>query len=104
MLTPLSATEARFTSAAWSVSCSNAWGAGEKIFNQDVIQYTDSSTGTIVSYQNPKFMRSTGVEMRIFLPGISPAPLRFIWARKLNPYPFDAGRKIEFNFSIGTTF
>ena len=29
-----------------------------------------------------------GVEFRFFLP-ISPAPLRLIWARKLNPYPFD---------------
>ena len=32
--------------------------------------------------------RSAGVELRFFLP-ISPAPLRLIWARKLNPYPFD---------------
>ena len=47
--------------------------------------------------------RSAGVEFRFFLP-ISPAPLRLIWARKLNPYPFDAEGKTQFQFSIGTTF
>jgi outer membrane protein assembly factor BamA len=48
-------------------------------------------------------MRSAGLEFRFFLP-ISPAPLRLIWARKLNPYPFDTQSKTDFQFSIGTTF
>ena len=47
--------------------------------------------------------RSMGVEFRFFLP-ISPAPLRLIWARKLNPYEFDTQNKTQFQFSIGTTF
>jgi outer membrane protein assembly factor BamA len=47
--------------------------------------------------------RSAGVELRFFLP-ISPAPLRLIWARKLNPYPFDTSGATDFQFSIGTTF
>ncbi len=47
--------------------------------------------------------RSAGVELRFFLP-ISPAPLRLIWARKLNPYPFDTSGASDFQFSIGTTF
>jgi outer membrane protein insertion porin family len=47
--------------------------------------------------------RSAGVELRFFLP-ISPAPLRLIWARKLNPYPFDTTGATDFQFSIGTTF
>ena len=47
--------------------------------------------------------RSAGLEFRFFLP-ISPAPLRLIWSRKLNPYPFDTESKTDFQFSIGTTF
>ncbi len=47
--------------------------------------------------------RSAGVEFRFFLP-ISPAPLRLIWAKKLNPYAFDTEGKMQFQFSIGTTF
>jgi outer membrane protein insertion porin family len=47
--------------------------------------------------------RSAGIEFRFFLP-ISPAPLRLIWARKLNPYEFDTQSKTQFQFSIGTTF
>jgi len=47
--------------------------------------------------------RSAGIELRFFLP-ISPAPLRLIWARKLNPYPFDTTNQTAFQFSIGTTF
>ena len=47
--------------------------------------------------------RSVGLELRFFLP-ISPAPLRLIWARKLNPYDFDPTGKMNFQFSIGSTF
>jgi len=47
--------------------------------------------------------RSVGFEFRFFLP-ISPAPMRLIWARKLNPYSFDTESKTDFQFSIGTTF
>jgi outer membrane protein insertion porin family len=81
----------------------NAWGPGEKVFNQDEIRYKDPNTGQIVSFQNPKLMQSMGVELRIFMP-ISPAPLRFIWAKKRNPYPFDTRGSNNFQFSIGTTF
>lgn len=62
----------------------NAWGQGTKVFSEAL-------------------RRSAGVEFRFFLP-ISPAPLRLIWARKLNPYPFDTEGKVDFQFSIGTTF
>jgi outer membrane protein insertion porin family len=81
----------------------NAWGPGEQIFNQDMVHYHNPETGESVSYRNPKLLQSTGVEMRFFLP-ISPAPLRFIWSRKRNPYPFDAKGTSDFQFSIGTTF
>jgi len=47
--------------------------------------------------------RSAGIELRFFLP-ISPAPLRLIWAKKLNPYSFDTTGATDFQFSIGTTF
>ncbi len=47
--------------------------------------------------------RSTGIEARFFLP-ISPAPLRLIYSRKINPYAFDLDGKTDFQFSIGTTF
>jgi len=62
----------------------NAWAQGEKSFNTSL-------------------KRSAGLEARFFLP-ISPAPLRLIWSRKLNPYPFDLDGKTDFQFSIGTTF
>jgi outer membrane protein insertion porin family len=62
----------------------NAWGPGYKIFSEAL-------------------RRSTGVEARFFLP-ISPAPMRLIWARKLNPYSFDTEGKTDFQFSMGTTF
>lgn len=81
----------------------NAWGPGEKIFNQDLVRYTNPETGVDVSYNNPKLLQSMGLELRLFLP-ISPAPLRFIWARKRNPYPFDSSGATDFQFSIGTTF
>ena len=61
-----------------------AWGPGTPIFTQGL-------------------RRSAGVELRFFLP-ISPAPLRLIWARKLNPYSFDTTARNDFQFSIGTTF
>ena len=81
----------------------NAWGPGEKMFNQDLVRYTNPNTGVNVSFNNPKLLQSVGLELRLFLP-ISPAPLRFIWARKQNPYPFDTGGRSDFQFSIGTTF
>jgi outer membrane protein insertion porin family len=81
----------------------NAWGPGEKMFNQDLVHYSNPDTGLNVSYNNPRLLQSAGLELRLFLP-ISPAPLRFIWAQKRNPYPFDTSRATEFQFSIGTTF
>lgn len=62
----------------------NAWSEGTKVFSESL-------------------RRSAGVEFRFFLP-ISPAPLRLIWARKLNPYSFDTEGSTQFQFSIGTTF
>lgn len=62
----------------------NAWGPGHKVFSESL-------------------RRSAGLEFRFFLP-ISPAPLRLIWSRKLNPYPFDTESQNDFQFSIGTTF
>ena len=56
-----------------------------------------------VRFFDESLRRSTGLEFRFFLP-ISPAPLRLIWARKLNPYEFDSEGKTQFQFSIGTTF
>ena len=61
-----------------------AWGQGSPVFSDGL-------------------KKSAGVELRFFLP-ISPAPLRLIWARKLNPYPFDTTAQNDFQFSIGTTF
>jgi len=62
----------------------NAWAPGYRVFSESL-------------------RRSVGVEFRFFLP-ISPAPLRLIWAQKLNPYSFDPDGKSEFQFSLGTTF
>ena len=45
--------------------------------------------------------RTTGVEMRIFLP-IFQAPIRFIYGINLDPYPNE--KDSDFQFSIGTTF
>jgi outer membrane protein insertion porin family len=81
----------------------NAWTSGAKIFSHDTVNYLDPITNAPMSYANPTLMRSAGLEFRFFLP-ISPAPLRLIWARKLNPYPFDTQSKTDFQFSIGTTF
>jgi len=61
-----------------------AWAEGTQVFSETL-------------------KRSAGVELRFFLP-ISPAPLRLIWARKLNPYYFDTSAQNQFQFSIGTTF
>ncbi|WLT30868.1 outer membrane protein assembly factor BamA [Geothrix sp. PMB-07] len=80
----------------------NAWGAGTKVFSHDSVTYKDNNNNEY-TFRNPTLIRSTGVEFRFFLP-ISPAPLRLIWARKLNPYPFDTEGKTDFQFSIGTTF
>jgi len=79
----------------------NAWAAGTKIFSRDEVSY--SLNGTNVQYKNPRLVKSAGVELRFFLP-ISPAPLRLIWSKKLNPYPFDTESRTDFQFSIGTTF
>lgn len=81
----------------------NAWGSGTKVFSRDSVTYTPYGSTTPVTYTNPTLVRSTGLEFRFFLP-ISPAPLRLIWARKLNPYPFDTEGQNDFQFSIGTTF
>jgi outer membrane protein insertion porin family len=62
----------------------NAWAPGSRVFSESL-------------------RRSAGLELRFFLP-ISPAPLRLIWSRKLNPYPFDPDGRNDFQFSIGTTF
>lgn len=79
----------------------NAWGEGTKIFDRSVVGYT--LNGQSVSYRNPALLESYGVEFRFFLP-ISPAPLRLIWSRKVNPYPFDTNSRNDFQFSVGTTF
>ncbi|MFZ1612554.1 MAG: BamA/TamA family outer membrane protein, partial [Holophaga sp.] len=79
----------------------NAWASGTKIFNSDTVNYELNNVP--VSYRNPALVKSAGLEFRFFLP-ISPAPLRLIWSRKLNPYPFDTEAKSDFQFSIGTTF
>lgn len=79
----------------------NAWAPGTKVFSRDFVSYT--LNGQDISYINPTLVRSMGFELRFFLP-ISPAPLRLIWARKLNPYPFDTTGRTDFQFSIGTTF
>jgi outer membrane protein insertion porin family len=81
----------------------NAWGSGTKVFSRDTIAYKDITTNQTYAFRNPTLVRSAGLEFRFFLP-ISPAPLRLIWARKLNPYPFDLEGKTDFQFSIGTTF
>ncbi len=80
----------------------NAWSSGTKVFSRDLITYKDAN-GIAYSYANPTLVRSAGLEFRFFLP-ISPAPLRLIWSRKLNPYPFDTEGRNDFQFSIGTTF
>ncbi|MBI4911211.1 MAG: outer membrane protein assembly factor BamA [Acidobacteria bacterium] len=79
----------------------NAWAPGVKTFSRDLVDYFVGSQH--ITYRNPTLVRSAGFEFRFFLP-ISPAPLRLIWARKLNPYPFDPEGKNDFQFSIGTTF
>ena len=79
----------------------NAWAPGTKIFSRDFVSY--DVNGNHIAYTNPTLLRSMGVELRFFLP-ISPAPLRLIWSRKINPYPFDPEGKTDFQFSIGTTF
>jgi outer membrane protein insertion porin family len=62
----------------------NAWAPGTRAFSDPL-------------------RRSAGMELRFFLP-ISPAPMRLIWSRKLNPYSFDPDGRNDFQFSIGTTF
>lgn len=81
----------------------NAWGPGTKIFSREPVTYLGADNVTYFTYKNPSLVRSMGVEFRFFLP-ISPAPLRLIWSRKINPYPFDTESKTDFQFSIGTTF
>jgi outer membrane protein insertion porin family len=80
----------------------NAWGSGTKIFSRDPVTYLGANNASY-TYTNPSLVRSMGIEFRFFLP-ISPAPLRLIWSRKINPYPFDTESKTDFQFSIGTTF
>ncbi len=80
----------------------NAWGPGVKVFSRNQVTALDVNNASY-SYTNPSLVRSAGIEFRFFLP-ISPAPLRLIWSRKINPYPFDTESKTDFQFSIGTTF
>jgi len=80
----------------------NAWSSGTKIFSRDPVTYKDLNN-LDYTFVNPALVRSAGVEFRFFLP-ISPAPLRLIWSKKLNPYPFDTESKTDFQFSIGSTF
>ncbi len=80
----------------------NAWAPGTKVFSHNEVTYLDRYNNPY-SFINPTLVRSAGLEFRFFLP-ISPAPLRLIWARKLNPYPFDTQSRTDFQFSIGTTF
>ncbi|HXC17757.1 MAG TPA: BamA/TamA family outer membrane protein, partial [Holophagaceae bacterium] len=83
----------------------NAWGPGTPVFDHSPISYTlnNGQTTQTISYRDPALLRSFGVELRFFLP-ISPAPLRLIWSRKVNPYPFDTNSQNDFQFSVGTTF
>jgi len=83
----------------------NAWGPGNKVFNRDPVYYPDPNNpnGKPLSIDNPLLLRSAGIEIRFFLP-VSPAPMRLIWAKKQNPYPWDTYGKTDFQFSIGTTF
>lgn len=80
----------------------NAWMPGEKMFNRNLVTFKYNGVEP-VQYRNPAMVRSTGLELQFFLP-ISPAPLRLIFARKLDLYPFDREGKNEFQFSFGTTF
>lgn len=80
----------------------NAWLPGEKLFNRDKVSYRFNNV-TPVEYRNPALVRSMGVELRVFLP-ISPAPIRFIWAKKLDIYPTDLDKKSQFQFTIGSQF
>lgn len=79
----------------------NAWAPGTSVFDHSPVSYT--LNGQTVAYRNPGLLKSFGVELRFFLP-ISPAPLRLIWSRKVNPYPFDTNGQNDFQFSVGTTF
>ncbi len=80
----------------------NAWSPGTKIFSHDRVTYRDVNNNEF-TFTNPTLVKSAGIEFRFFLP-ISPAPLRLIWSKKLNPYPFDTESRTDFQFSIGTTF
>ncbi|MBK9798157.1 MAG: outer membrane protein assembly factor BamA [Holophagaceae bacterium] len=80
----------------------NAWSPGTRIFSHDRVTYRDVNNNEF-SFTNPTLVKSAGIEFRFFLP-ISPAPLRLIWSKKLNPYPFDTESQTDFQFSIGTTF
>lgn len=80
----------------------NAWGPGNKVFNRDMVENWNRDNPKL-GFRNPLLMHSTGVEIRFFLP-ISPAPMRLIWAKKLNQYPWDSTGRYDFQFSIGTTF
>jgi len=81
----------------------NAWGPGDQVFNRNMSDWQQTPTNKADDFRNPRLMRSMGLEIRFFLP-ISPAPMRLIWARKLDSYPWDTTGKTDFQFSIGTTF
>jgi outer membrane protein insertion porin family len=82
----------------------NAWAPGVPMFSRQTVNYRNFLQGVDVTYQNPTMLQSMGLEFRLFLPWLSQAPMRFIWADKRNPYAFDTRGKSSFQFSIGTTF
>ncbi len=53
------------------------------------------------SFDLSNLRTTAGVELRVFLP-VFGAPLRFIYAKNLDPLPQDSFE--DFQFSIGTSF
>lgn len=68
-----------------------------------VLLFTDGGNvfGEGQSFSLSNLRRTAGVELRVFLP-VFGAPLRFIYAKNLNPQPQDSFE--SFQFSIGTSF
>lgn len=81
----------------------NAWGPGDKIFNRKMVDWRNTPGDPTDDFKNPLVVQSIGIEIRFFLP-ISPAPMRLIWAKKQNTYPWDFTGTSDFQFSVGTTF
>jgi outer membrane protein insertion porin family len=68
-----------------------------------VLLFTDAGNvfGDGQNFSLSDLRRTAGVELRVFLP-VFGAPLRFIYAKNLNPQPQDSFE--SFQFSIGTSF